>query len=55
MIYIYTVEIIMLCLADPLWIEIHAIELQFQFQFISLSTDPLQGQRPHGYRNSQTI
>jgi hypothetical protein len=26
-----------------------------QFQFISLSTDPLQGQRPHGYRNSQTM
>jgi len=21
--------------------------------FISLSIDPLQGQRPHGYRNSQ--
>jgi hypothetical protein len=26
---------------------------QFQFQFISHSIDPLQGQRPHGYRNSQ--
>jgi len=42
----------MLCLADPLWIEIHTTELQFQF--ISLSTNPLQGQRPHGYRNGQT-
>jgi len=25
----------------------------FVFVFISLSIDPLQGQRPHGYRNSQ--
>ena len=47
----------MLSLADPFWIEIPTTELQFQnqFQFISLSTDPLQGKRPHGYRNSQTI
>ena len=29
--------------------------ISLQFQFISLSTDSLQGQRPHGYRNSQTI
>ena len=25
----------------------------FELVFISLSIDPLQGQRPHGYRNSQ--
>jgi hypothetical protein len=24
----------------------------FKFEFISLSIDPLQGQRPRGYRNS---
>jgi hypothetical protein len=30
-------------------------QFYFQFQFISLSIDPLQVQRPLGYRNSQTI
>jgi hypothetical protein len=27
----------------------------FEFEFILLPTDPLQGRRPHGYRNSQTV
>jgi hypothetical protein len=30
-------------------------KFHFQVQFVSLSIDLLQGQRPLGYRNSQTI